>query len=232
MPRAINSVPQYFTDDGIPLSGGLVYYYRAGTTTDLETYTDETAAVPNTQPVVLDAAGRLPDVWHEGSAKVVVKNSDGDTIWERDPVGGIGLAGAFVLWDTVISYSQHDIVRGSDGLFYISLVNTNQSFDPVTPNPSKWTEIRFITMWNTNETYNQYEVVQDTLGNLYSSLTAANIANIPASSPTKWYPAIDASKLTEITNLEADVSTLQGEMTAQQALDEVSFADVYFLTGV
>ena len=48
---------QYFTANGIPLVGGKVYTYSAGTTTPLATYTDAGGSTPNANPVVLDSRG-------------------------------------------------------------------------------------------------------------------------------------------------------------------------------
>lgn len=45
-----------FSNDGTPLVGGLLYSYAAGTSTPLVTYKDS-AATPNTNPVILNARG-------------------------------------------------------------------------------------------------------------------------------------------------------------------------------
>ena len=55
---------QFFDDNGNPLTGGKVYTYAAGTTTPAATYTTSTGAVANTNPIILDAAGRTPnEIW-------------------------------------------------------------------------------------------------------------------------------------------------------------------------
>jgi len=67
---------QYFDNNGDPLAGGKVYFYAAGTTTPKDTYTTQ-AATPgteNTNPVILDAAGRAA-IWGTGSYKEVVYTS-------------------------------------------------------------------------------------------------------------------------------------------------------------
>jgi hypothetical protein len=53
---------QFFGTDGLPLVGGKLYTYAAGTTTPIATYTDNTEATLNTNPVILDAAGQA-NVW-------------------------------------------------------------------------------------------------------------------------------------------------------------------------
>ena len=49
---------QLFDDYGEVLAGGFIYTYEAGTDTPLATYTDLAGAVPNANPVELDASGR------------------------------------------------------------------------------------------------------------------------------------------------------------------------------
>jgi len=55
---------QFFDNNGVPLAGGLLYTYVAGTTTPTATYTSDNGATANANPIVLDSAGRTPSqVW-------------------------------------------------------------------------------------------------------------------------------------------------------------------------
>lgn len=55
---------QFFDSNGTPLAGGLLYVYTAGTTTPATTWTTNSGAVANTNPIVLNAAGRTPyEIW-------------------------------------------------------------------------------------------------------------------------------------------------------------------------
>ena len=55
---------QFFDDNGVPLAGGLLYTYAAGTTTAAITYTSATGLTANSNPIVLNAAGRVEEeVW-------------------------------------------------------------------------------------------------------------------------------------------------------------------------
>jgi len=57
---------QFFNNDGTVLSGGKIYTYLAGTTTPTPTYTTSAGNVARTNPIVLDAAGRVPgsgEIW-------------------------------------------------------------------------------------------------------------------------------------------------------------------------
>lgn len=57
---------QFFTDNGVILSGGLVYTYAAGTTTPQAVYTSSSGLTAHTNPIVLNSAGRVPsggEIW-------------------------------------------------------------------------------------------------------------------------------------------------------------------------
>lgn len=78
-------------NNGLPLAGGKLYSYQAGTTTPQATYTDSTGVTPNANPVILDASGRA-SVWLDVSLsyKFVLTDSSNNQIWSED--GIIGLA--------------------------------------------------------------------------------------------------------------------------------------------
>lgn len=86
--RYSNPVPQYQDDNTAAMAGGLVYFYVSGTTTPQATYSDEALTTLNANPVVLDAAGRLPNVFaaYDKVFRVVLKTSAGVTVWTRDDV--------------------------------------------------------------------------------------------------------------------------------------------------
>jgi parallel beta-helix repeat protein len=82
---------QFSDNNGVPLSGGLLYTYAAGTTTPQTTYTSISGVTANTNPVVLDAAGRVPsEIWLTDavSYKFVLKTSASVTIGTYDNVTG------------------------------------------------------------------------------------------------------------------------------------------------
>ena len=82
---------QFFDNSGVPLSGGLIYTYLAGTTTPATTYTSSAGNVANTNPIVLNSAGRPPsDVWLTTTSvyKFILKNSSAVTIGTYDNIFG------------------------------------------------------------------------------------------------------------------------------------------------
>ena len=78
---------QFFDLAGVPLASGQVYTYAAGTLTPQATYTDGTGTATNTNPVLLDAAGRA-NIWLSlnGLYKFVVQDSLGNTIYTTDNI--------------------------------------------------------------------------------------------------------------------------------------------------
>ncbi len=104
----------YFTDNsGSPLAGGRIFTYEAGSNSVLKvTYTDEGSTVANTNPIVLDAAGRLPGgtvIWLTAGEfyNLVLTAPDATTVLKSfDDVSGVvvstggGGGGSTSVWVT------------------------------------------------------------------------------------------------------------------------------------
>lgn len=89
---------QFFDNSGNVLTGGKLYTYAAGTTTPLTSYTSVAGNVAHTNPMILDASGRIPNggqVWLAlgVSYKFVLKTSADVQIWSADNINGIAGAG-------------------------------------------------------------------------------------------------------------------------------------------
>lgn len=84
---------QYFSNVGVPLAGGTVTIYEAGTSTAQATYTDSTGTVANANPITLNSAGRLGNVsiWQPSgiAIKAVIADQLGNTIATLDQLQGI-----------------------------------------------------------------------------------------------------------------------------------------------
>lgn len=89
-----NVPQQFFDNNGNPLAGGQIFTYTAGSSTKTTTYSDSAGTVPNANPIVLDANGRLTaEVWlTAGVSYKIVLTSSTDT----DPP-----ASALQTWDNV-----------------------------------------------------------------------------------------------------------------------------------
>ena len=81
---ALAPAPKFYEHDenGAPLAGGFVYTYISGTTTPLATYTDAGGGTANTNPVVLDSAGRC-NMWllTDYEYKFVVTSATGTPVY-------------------------------------------------------------------------------------------------------------------------------------------------------
>lgn len=91
-------VQSYEDSNGKPLNGGQLFTYDAGTLTLRATYQDSAGAIPNTNPIVLNERGEAV-VYGSGNYRMILKNSAGATIWDRDNVPASGAAVDTVLSD-------------------------------------------------------------------------------------------------------------------------------------
>jgi len=87
---------QFFTNTGAVLTGGKLYTYAAGTTTPLTSYTTSMGNVARTNPVVMDAAGRVPDggeIWITAALyKFVLTDSNDVLIATYDNISAVGIS--------------------------------------------------------------------------------------------------------------------------------------------
>lgn len=173
---------QYFDDAGDPLGSGKLYFYDSGTTTLKTTYSDINQTVANTNPVILTAAGRQPNIFFSGNAKAILTDSNDVQILVRDPVGQT--ASAFGdAWVATKIYDADAVVLASNGIYYRSLVSANQNNDP-TSTTGYWTLLYSIE-WNSGITYSAgANVTQNEI--LYQSIQNNNTNQNPSSSPAYW----------------------------------------------
>ncbi len=82
---------QFFDNNGVPLSGGKIYTYEAGTTTPLASYTSSSGSTAHTNPIILNSAGRVPsggEIWNQLRLyKFVLETSTNVLIASYDNVG-------------------------------------------------------------------------------------------------------------------------------------------------
>ena len=77
---------QFIDAAGVPLAGGYLYTYAAGTTTPQATYTDSTAATANSNPIVLDSRGEA-NIWlSSADYKFKLTDAAGTEIWTVDNI--------------------------------------------------------------------------------------------------------------------------------------------------
>lgn len=95
--RIYNDRHQFFDSNGDPLNGGKLFFYIAGSSTKQDTFNSSAGTVPNSNPMVLDSAGRLQtECWltdGEIYKQVLTNSTDSDPpaspIWTEDNISGI-----------------------------------------------------------------------------------------------------------------------------------------------
>lgn len=131
--------------NGDPLNAGTITTYAAGTTTPIATYTDNTGGTAQANPIVLNSSG-LPasPIWLPAgeAVKMVIKDSDGNTIQTVDNVSGINDPSAitaqseWVVWAAAPTYVNTTSFRltGDQTLVFmrgrrVRTVNTGGTID-------------------------------------------------------------------------------------------------------
>lgn len=98
---------QAFDSAGLPLAGGLVYTYQAGTTTEKTTYSDKGLTTAHENPVELDSDGENL-IYGAGPYKFVLKTSAGELVWTVDNIEGIT--------DSYVDYYYPDYSAADQGV--------------------------------------------------------------------------------------------------------------------
>jgi hypothetical protein len=90
-PGLVNPQIQFFDDDGLVVANGFLYTYLAGTDTPVETYTDSDLAVPNDNPIELDASGRCVIYMDPalGAIKLILQDENEVQIWSQDDISPV-----------------------------------------------------------------------------------------------------------------------------------------------
>lgn len=176
----------YLDNNGSPLSGGKLFFYESGTLVAKNTYSGADETIPNTNPVLLDAAGRQPDIFFSGQAKIILTDVNDVQIDVADPVGESAVSGSFGDWVVTVEYDLGDTVTGPNGNYYVSIVSANVGNNP-TISPTKWQQMLYVYVYNSAFSYESGDVTLSS-GVLYVSLVGSNIANTPSNSPAQWRP--------------------------------------------
>lgn len=92
--RFLDPNPQFCDSNGDPLASGTVTFYQPGTLTLKNVYTTSALSVATDNPMPLNSAGRTQsEVFLSGDYRVILKDSSGATVWDRDPVSQLLTAG-------------------------------------------------------------------------------------------------------------------------------------------
>lgn len=104
-PRFVNPYQTAPSPTGAPYPGAALYFYETGGSTPANTYADYNLTIPNTNPVIADAAGMYPNIFMDPSIIYkVAEYTNGDPatqalVWTADPYIQAWFSGNQVYWD-------------------------------------------------------------------------------------------------------------------------------------
>lgn len=118
---------QFFDNNGLPLAGGQIFTYAAGTTTPLATYTDSSGATPNANPIILDSAGVCQYWLGPNTYKFILQDSLGDVLQTIDNVESISeqinsiIANAVPFLKVTMTFAQFQAASTSESVAAFSI---------------------------------------------------------------------------------------------------------------
>lgn len=189
MKRLTNPVPQFLDNEGELLSGGSIGFYENGSTSIKKNTYNADGGAENLNPLPLTGEGRTPSCWGDGLYTIILRAApiapltsfeDGEIIWVRHGCEFGEGSGQFSDWSPNKRYEINEIVRYSDGLYYISEDNGNLANYPSTAT-EKWSQIGFLRYWNADKDggYSVDDIVIKS-GKLYRSITDGNVTSPPS----------------------------------------------------
>ena len=104
---------QFVDDNGVPLAGGTITTYAAGTSTPQATYTDYSGTIACPNPIVLDAAGRAFFWLATEGYKYVISSADGTFNKTIDNINAGGSPGSPTLEFVTITQLRAFSVTGA-----------------------------------------------------------------------------------------------------------------------
>lgn len=123
-----NTMTPFLGLDNLPLAGGLLYTYQAGSSTPLTTYTSSDGSIACANPIVLGTNGVAPtEIWLTSgySYKFVLATSANVTLYTYDNIAGIPSStsgftvpsGAILVWSGSVSAvpSGYVLCNGQNG---------------------------------------------------------------------------------------------------------------------
>ena len=123
---------QFFNDNGVVLAGGKIYSYAAGTTTPLTTYTSSSGSIANSNPIILDSAGRPPsEIWLTSTSiyKFVLRDASDNVIRTYDNIPGIATSADITNINAQIAAVYTDFANTTDDAKGDALVGFRQAND-------------------------------------------------------------------------------------------------------
>lgn len=225
--RLIDVRRQFVTAAGVPLSGGKLNFYTAGTSTRKDTYADAGGTTANSNPVVLNSQG-FPDVGIYGTTgayKIVLTDSADAVVWTEDSVTPINDVAntAQTEWTshssapTYISATSFSVTGDQTAIFHVGRrVRTTNSggtlvYGTITAS-SHSAGTTTVTVSNDSGSLNSglsavaYGLISSTNHSLPKASFAADV--LTADQVTYTTGSITAAATTDLTTVDASIVTV------------------------
>jgi len=172
---------QFFDNSGNVLTGGKIYTYSAGTTTNQATYTSNTGVTFHTNPIILDASGRVPggEIWLDGNNqyKFVIEDQNNVLIGTYDNITGINANLNYVVGEETQTATQSQTLFTLTSITYtvgtntlLVYVNGSKQIKNINYSESSSTSVLFLTGLNVGDIVNFITSVTLSVGVGASSL--------------------------------------------------------------
>ena len=228
---ALLYAPRFFAIDanGDPLSGGKLFTYEPGTTTDKVTYADEAFTTPLANPIILDANGSAV-VWLDGFYKFNLTDSD-DTQIDGYPVDNFSTAPS----STEDSAGNSEWITTGDVVTFIDAdefsapndrTSTYQVGRRVKCTVTAGTVYGRVVASSFAASITTVQVVLDS-GNLDSGLSVVDIGILSVTNPSLPFATYTIADATALTHAVTAQQISSGELVYAA---DTGAADVYVMT--
>jgi len=117
--------PQFCDADGHPYAGGTIATYIPGTSTPKVTYSDHGGTALNTNPIVLDAAGRCT-MYGDGEFRLILRDAAGNLVWDQYASTLVSMAMAPVILAPTLAEARR-LMGIDDAIAAAVAVETNRA---------------------------------------------------------------------------------------------------------
>ncbi len=178
--------PQSKKADGSVNTNGKLFFREPGsnTTTLKSVYSDKALQIAYTNPVILDDEGRIPTIYLNGDYNVQMTDSNESQLWRVDNYQPSVSGEQYSAWDASITYSANDIVRYTDGEYYVSLQSSNLGRTP-SATSTYWSQTYLFVVYNSSQEYQTGDVVYYN-GALWASYNGPHTGVTPGTDSTRW----------------------------------------------
>jgi microcystin-dependent protein len=152
------SLQTLFDVNVVPIKGGKLYFYDAGTTTPRTVYRDSALAMAHSTPVRTDAYGRIPPIYVGlGLYKIVLKDSADALISQVDGLPGATDSGTDPSPSTDVVWTSGDIKiafsnSAQDGWLWANGQTVGNASSAGTARADADISDLFTKLWNTDST--------------------------------------------------------------------------------